>query len=263
MGTVRSGDGTSIAYERRGSGPAVVLVGGGLDDGSENTPLAAELASAFTTYNYARRGRGHSGDTPPYSVGREIDDIAALIRIAGPPVHLFGASSGGMFALEACAAGLPVHRVAVYEVPYDTSDGAAARFGAYRSELDALLQAERRGDAVELFMRIAGAGDDAIASARNAPVWPQLERLAPTLPYDAALYGPPPVARLAGISQAVLVATGGNDPFFETAADAVADALPRAERVTLTGQGHVADPAAMAGLLTRFFNETLTTPTSH
>ena len=120
MAYLTSADGTSIAYQRDGSGPAVVLVGGGLDDGTENAPLARELANHFTVYNFARRGRGDSGDTRPYAVEREIDDIAAIIGTAGGSAHLFGVSSGGMFGLEAAAAGLLVGRLAVYEVPYGT-----------------------------------------------------------------------------------------------------------------------------------------------
>jgi pimeloyl-ACP methyl ester carboxylesterase len=253
--TARSRDGTPIAYERAGHGVPVVLVGGGLDDGSENEPIAAELAATFTTYNYARRGRGASGDTPPYAVAREIEDIAALIAVEDRPVHLFGVSSGGMLALEATAAGLPIERVAVYEVPYDRSLDAEERFDGYRAMLDAALREGRRGDAVELFMRVAGAGDDAIADARLSPVWPQLEALAHTLAYDAAMYGPPPNARLAGITRPVLVATGGSDPFFEASADAITTAIPSAQRVVLEGQGHVADASAVARVLNQFFDD--------
>jgi pimeloyl-ACP methyl ester carboxylesterase len=95
MAYVTSADGTSIAYQRDGSGPAVILIGGGLDDGSENVPLARELAEHFAVYNFARRGRGGSGDTQPYTVQREIDDIAAITAQAGGSANLFGVSSGG------------------------------------------------------------------------------------------------------------------------------------------------------------------------
>jgi pimeloyl-ACP methyl ester carboxylesterase len=253
MSTVRSSDGTAIAYERRGQGPAVILVGGGLDDGSENAPLAAELAEHFTTFNYARRGRGASGDTQPYAVQRELEDIAALIEPAGGRAHLYGASSGGMFALEAAMAGLPVDRIALYEVPYDTSEGAAERFAVYREQLASTLAQGCRGDAVGLFMRLAGASDEQIAGARNSPFWPGSEALAHTLAYDAELYGPPPVERLAGVTQPTLVASGGAADFYESAADAVAAALPNGRRLTLEAQGHVVDPKAMADALFRFF----------
>jgi pimeloyl-ACP methyl ester carboxylesterase len=192
MASVTSADGTSIAYQRDGSGPAVILIGGGLDDGSENAPLARELAEHFTVYNFARRGRGDSGDTQPYAVQREIDDIAAITAQAGGSANLFGVSSGGMFALEAAAAGLPVGRLAVYEVPYDTAADALDRAREYREQLGATLAEGRRAGAVALFMRLAGSSENDIADAMDSPYWPGLKDLANTLAYDAALYGPPP-----------------------------------------------------------------------
>jgi pimeloyl-ACP methyl ester carboxylesterase len=251
---VMSRDGTSIAYDRQGAGPPVILVGGGLDDGSENAPLATELADRFTVYNYARRGRGESGDTSPYAVQRELEDLEALLGLAGGSAGVYGVSSGGMFALEAAATGLAIRRLAVYEVPYDTTAEAAQRNRAYREQLESLLARDRRGDAVELFMRLAGASDEDIAGARGSPHWPGLEELAHTLAYDAACYGPPPVDRLATITQPALVLTGGGAEFFELAADAVAAAMPSAQRVVLEGQGHVADPKAVATALERFLN---------
>jgi pimeloyl-ACP methyl ester carboxylesterase len=255
MAYLTSSDGTSIAYQRDGSGPAVVLIGGGLDDGSENAPLARELAKHFTVYNFARRGRGQCGDTRPYALEREIDDIAAVISEAGGSAHLFGVSSGGMFALEAAAAGLPVGRLAVYEVPYDTADDAVQRAREYREQLGAALAEDRRADAVALFMRLAGSSENDIADAMNSPYWPGLEDLANTLAYDAALYGPPLTGRWMTIGQPTLVATtGGSNDYFEEAADAVAASLAHAERQVIAGQGHVVDPKVMAAVLTRFFS---------
>jgi pimeloyl-ACP methyl ester carboxylesterase len=251
---VTSRDGTPIAYHRQGAGPPVILVGGGLDDGSENAPLAIELAARFTVYNYARRGRGESGDTQPYAVERELEDLEALIGQAGGFAHVHGVSSGGMFALEAAAAGLAIQRLAVYEVPYDVAPDASQRNQAYREQLRAALAEGRRGDAVELFMRLAGSSDEDIAGARSSPYWPGLEALAHTLAYDAACYGPPPVDRLATVTQPTLVLTGGGVEFFELAADAVAAAIPSAERAVLEGQGHMADPKSVATALERFLN---------
>jgi pimeloyl-ACP methyl ester carboxylesterase len=254
MNRLTSRDGTSIAYERQGDGPAVILVTGGLDDGAENAPLASELAGRFTAYNYNRRGRGASGDTQPYAVEREIEDIEALIAEAGGSAHLYGVSSGGALALEAAAAGLAVDRIAVYEVPYSVGEHGAEHWREYVEQLTALLAEERRGDAVELFMRLAGASEESIAGARSSPLWPGLEDLAHTLAYDAACLGDGlPTDRLAKVTQPVLVATGGADEFFERAADALAASLPRAERRTLEGQGHVVDPQVLGPVLARFF----------
>lgn len=108
-----SKDGTAIAFDRLGDGPPVVLVSGGSVDRSSHAPLATLLASHFTVINYDRRGRGPSGDTPPYAVAREIDDIAAVIAAAGGSAGLYGTSSGAALALEATAAGLPITRLAL------------------------------------------------------------------------------------------------------------------------------------------------------
>jgi pimeloyl-ACP methyl ester carboxylesterase len=135
---VTSNDGTSIAYERSGSGPPVILVGGGLVDPAtgragrwENAPLARELAERFTVINYDRRGRGDSGDSLPYAVERELEDIEALIAAAGGPAHIYGVSSGGALAIEAAAAGIAIDRLAVYEVPYGVGDDASQRWREY------------------------------------------------------------------------------------------------------------------------------------
>ena len=255
MNRVMSQDGTSIAYDSQGSGPAVILVTGGLDDGSENAPLATELAAHFTAYNYNRRGRGESGDTPPSAVEREIEDIEALIAEAGGSAHLYGVSSGGALVLEAAAAGLAIDRLAVYEVPYSVGDDAAQRWREYVEQLGPALAEGHRADALELFMRVAGSSDEDIARAKSSPFWAGGEALAHTLAYEAVVLGDglPPTARFARITQPALVATGGRDDFFERAADAIAASVPRAERRTLAGQGHVVDPAVLALVLERFF----------
>jgi pimeloyl-ACP methyl ester carboxylesterase len=249
MSHVISKDGTRIAYTRQGEGPALILVGGGLDDGAENEPLAAELARSFTVFNYARRGRGESGDTQPYALEREIEDLEALVAEAGGSAHLYGVSSGGALALEAASAGLAVDRIGVYEVPYSIDDGMRAGWREYRER----LAGAGRGEAIELFMRLAGSSDESVAAARSSDLWPGLEALAHTLAYDAACLreGLPP-AHFAGVTQPVLVATGGGWDFFEQAGDALAAILPRAERIVIERQGHVADPKAVTPVLERF-----------
>jgi Alpha/beta hydrolase family len=174
MNRVTSKDGTPIAYDRQGSGPAVILVGGAFVDRSENAPLATELAQRFTVYNYDRRGRGQSGDTQPYALDREIEDLQALIAEAGGSAHLYGVSSGGALVLEAVAAGVAADRLAVYEVPYNMADDGPQRQREYAETLEGLLAEGRRGDAAELFMRVAGASEEIIAGARSSPVrpWP-------------------------------------------------------------------------------------------
>jgi len=256
-GRVRSKDGTSIAYSRSGSGPAVILVTGSLDDGTENEPLAEALSDHFTVINYARRGRGESGDTLRYAIEREIEDIEALIEAAGGTAHLYGVSSGGALVVEAAARGVAANRIAVYEIPYDLADETPGFMRSYRDGLEALLAEGRRGDALALFMEIAGSSAQDIAEARASSLWPGLEELAPTLAYDAAVLGDgrPPLERLAAIRQPALIATGGGSPSVEAAADAMVAALPSGRRLVLENQPHVVDPGVMAAALIAFFGE--------
>lgn len=266
MNRVTSNDGTAIAYDRQGSGPAIILVGGAFVDRSENAALAIELAKQFTAYNYDRRGRGDSGDTLPYAVEREIEDIEALVAEAGGSAHLYGISSGGALALEAAAAGVGIDKLAVYEVPYNMADDGPQRQREYVEQLGAFLAQERRGEAAELFMRTAGASEEMIAEAKDSPVWPGLEAIAHTLAYDAACLGngQPPTARLARITRPTLVATGGRSPdsfvgeggdFFGKAADAIVASIPQAERQTIEGQTHMVDPKVLAPVLVLFLRE--------
>jgi pimeloyl-ACP methyl ester carboxylesterase len=237
---------------------------GGLDDGSENAALAHELAEHFTVFNYARRGRGDSGDTPPYAVEREIEDIEALITEAGGRAHLYGVSSGGALALEAAATGAAVAKLAVYEVPYSIGRDALQVWQTYVEQLSAALGEGRDDDALELFMRLAGSSDQDVAGAKASPYWPGLRVLAHTLAYDVACLddGAPPAARLTQITQPTLVATGSvMDPhmgglqagFFDHAADVITELIPWAQRMTIRGEGHRVDPKALAPVLVRFF----------
>jgi pimeloyl-ACP methyl ester carboxylesterase len=260
---ISSRDGTPIAYELEGDGPTVILVGGGVTDRSENAPLVPELAAHFTVINYDRRGRGASGDSTPYAVAREIEDIDALIESAGGSAHLFGVSSGGALVLEAAAAGSDIGRFAVFEVPYNVDAEWPREWAAYREELDRALDAGDRGSAFEAFMRVTGSSDDEIAGTRASPFWSDLEAIAHTLRYDAACQGTgqPPTERLGTIEQPALVLTGDDRPTdaprwvqaLDTAADVIAAALRNGQRETLRGQSHVPDERVLATRLAEFF----------
>ncbi len=265
MPHVTSTDGTPIGYDWLSSeGPVVVLVGGGLDDGTENVPLGQQLTRDFTVVNYRRRGRGDSGDIQPYSVQREIEDLAAVIDATGGRAHAFGASSGGALLLEAAAAGLPIDRIAVHEVPYQVDEAMISAWQTYTADLVRALDIDDRDEALRLFMRLAGSSDEDIAGAEAAPVWTGLRELAPTLRYDAACLGdgPPPAERLATVTQPVMLTTGATvDPhsaglpidFFGAAADATAQHLPNAQRKTIEIPGHVPDPTLLSPVLTTFY----------
>ncbi|MET8616290.1 alpha/beta fold hydrolase [Streptomyces albidoflavus] len=255
MDTVVSRDGTPIAYGTRGSGPALVLVGGAMTTGEHAAPLAGLLADSFTVVTYDRRGRGRSGDTRPYAAGREVEDLAEVIRAVGGPAALYGVSSGAALALHAASAGTAVSRVALYEPPFTVGEADPSRREAYRSRLVALLAADDRGGAVELFMTHIGLPPEMIAGARRSPAWPGLEAVAPTLAYDDELLGDgaPPLDRLALVPVPALVMAGSaSPPAMTEAARTVAEALPKGTYRELDGQTHDVAPEAVAAALREF-----------
>src|SRR6185437_6873474 len=186
MSPVTSADGTTIAFERTGQGPAIILVDGALCSraGGPMRGLAALLSPHFTVYAYDRRGRNESGDTKPYAVEREVEDIAALLAEAGESACVYGISSGAALALEAASTlGAKVRKLAMYEAPYNSDAAVRQRARDYTDNLTEALAAGRRGDAVELFMTMVGTPADQVAGMRQSPFWPALEAVAPTLAY--------------------------------------------------------------------------------
>ena len=257
METVTSRDGTTIAFDRLGAGPAVVLVSGGSVDRMSNAPLAALLAEHFTVFNYDRRGRGPSGDTPPYAVQREIEDLEAVIAAAGGAASVYGSSSGAALALEAAATGLPITKLALWEPPYFVDDSYPRPPTDTARTYTELVQAGRRGDAVEYFMmQVVGLPPEFVSQARQSPFWQAQEDLAHTLAYDATIMGDYslPTQRVATVRTPTLVLTGGSSfPFMHSAARAIADLIPGGQTETLPGQEHNVDPSVLAPALTAFF----------
>lgn len=260
-GEVTSEDGTRIAFDRTGDGPPVILVGGALSDRRAATSFAVELSSSFTAYAFDRRGRGDSGDTPPYAVEREMDDLDALIREAGGRAFLFGVSSGAALVLETTARSGGADGLAVYEPPFDVDPGGPRIPMDFVAHLDELREQDRRGEAVEYFMTTGvGLASEEIAQMRGAPFWAGLEALAHTLPYDGRVMGfdrpdrSLPVERWKAIEVPVLAMGGGASPErMRNVARAVADALLDATYRSIPGQTHQADPATMAPVLRAFF----------
>jgi pimeloyl-ACP methyl ester carboxylesterase len=263
MPTVTSADGTTIAYDTTGQGPAVIVIDGALGYRASfgDSELAQLLAPHFTVYTYDRRGRGGSSDTLPFALMREVEDIEALIDAAGGEAYLYGMSSGGALALEA-ALGLleKVAKLAIYEVPYDSTEAGVQAWHTYRAKLDELTAARQRGDAVALFMQFVGVPADMIAGMRQSPMWPSLEAVAPTLPYDAAALGDDrvvPTERAATLTMRTLILDGGASvatmPFMRATAEELTQAIPNAEHQILEGQRHDVDPKAVAPVLVAFF----------
>jgi len=267
MNKVQSADGTTIAFDRVGKGPALILVGGALEHrmmDSETARLAAlpRLTQHFTVYHYDRRGRGDSTDTQPYAVEREIEDIEAIIDAAGGSAFVFGISSGAALAMEAAVElGSKVKKLAMYEAPYNDDQAARQAWKEYRKQLVKLLSAGRRGDALVLFMMLVGIPADHVPAARQHPMWPTWEAVAATLAYDAAVLGEDasvPTGRAARVSIPALVMDGGASfPFMHVAATALAKAMPNAQLRTLEGQTHEVAVEVLAPVLVEFFNSSV------
>ena len=259
---VTSKDGTRIALDRSGHGPALILVGGALSDRSGWAPLAKLLTPRLTVFSFDRRGRGDSEDTSPYSVEREIEDLEAVIDEAGGAAFVHGQSSGAVLALEA-AAKLPakVRKLSLYEPPFIIDDSRPPPPENFVSHIKELITANRRGDAIEFWMTdVVGAPAEAVAQMRSAPTWPALKAVAHTLPYDIAILGdnmagnPLPSQRWTSVAAPTLVMDGGASPaWIRNSAQALEDILPNARHRTLEGQTHNAAPEVLAPEIERFF----------
>jgi pimeloyl-ACP methyl ester carboxylesterase len=255
--TVTSADGTTIAYDQTGSGPAVVLVSGGSTDRMANAGLAGVLSATNTVYNFDRRGRGDSGDTLPYAVEREIEDIRAVIGATGGPAGLYGTSSGGALALHAAAAlGPQVEKLALWEVPYFEDPGLrppADTVEQYRKRLDAGHPEE----AAEYFMTdVVRLPAEFVEFAKTQPFFAGQVKIAHTLVYDALCMGdygiPRDVARR--VTAPTLVLAGGADfPAMVESARSLAEAIPNGRFRHLEGQGHNVDPTVIGAALAEFF----------
>ena len=249
-GMTTSRDGTSLAFDRSGHGPPVILVVGAFNSRTTGAPLAASLAARFTVFTYDRRGRGESGDTLPYSVDREIEDLDAVIRLTGEPAAVFGYSSGAVLALRAAARGVPITKLALYEPP-------PVQPASHASELAALIASGRRGDAVEYFQReLVRIPEAIVAQFRRAPFRCALEAMAHTLVYEATILADDAhSAELnASVRQATLVIAGGvSPPVMRETAAALGRSLPDGRSLIIDGATHDLVPGLLGPALERFF----------
>ncbi len=262
MSIVTSIDGTAIAFQRSGAGSPIVLVSPALGDHTGNAGLAGVLSRNLTVINYDRRGRSLSQDTSPYAPIREVQDIEALIDSAGGSAYLFGSSSGAVLALEAAARlGSKVKALFMYEPPFILDDSRPPLPPDYIQHLRSLISRDRRADAVEYFMHQAvGVPEEMLAQMRNDPMWPSLEAVAHTLPYDGEIMGdtmsgrPLPPHRWDSVTAPALVMAGGASPaWMQHAAQALADALPRCKYRTLEGRDHSAVMTAPVDIATTMY----------
>jgi pimeloyl-ACP methyl ester carboxylesterase len=264
VGKAFSKDGTAIAFDRIGKGPPVILIDGALCYRSmgQSWQLAELLAQHFTVFTYDRRGRGASGDTAPYAVEREVEDIAELLGEAGGSAFVWGTSSGAVLALEAANRLSGIKKLALYEAPFIVDDTRPTTEDGW-DRISGAVTADRRGDAVKLFLKLVGVpGFVRALMPLMIPMWLKLKAVAHTLPYDGAIVRdnqrgkPLPSSRWASVTIPALVTDGGISPAWMRHANrSLASVLPNAQYRTLKGQTHMLKPKAHAPMLVEFFKD--------
>jgi pimeloyl-ACP methyl ester carboxylesterase len=264
VGKVFSKDGTAIAFDRIGNGPPVILIDSALcyRGMGQSGKLAELLAQHFTVFTYDRRGRGRSGDTAPYAVEREVEDIATLLSEAGGAAFVWGMSSGAVLALEAANRLGGIKKLALYEAPFIVDSTRPTTEDDW-NRISAAVAADRRSDAVKLFLKSVGVpGFVRALMPLMIPVWSKLKAVAHTLPYDGAIVRdnqrgkPLPASRWASATIPALVMDGGNSPaWVRNANRALARVLPNAQYRTLEGQTHMLKPKPHAPMLVEFFKD--------
>jgi predicted ATPase/DNA-binding SARP family transcriptional activator len=256
-GRVRSGDATPIAYDRSGKGPPLILIGGALNDRRTYEPLAASLGRHLTVLSYDRRGRGASGDTSPYRVECEIEDLQALVQAAGGSAYAFGVSSGAVLAVQAAARGVHLTRLVLAEPPFILDDTRSQVAADLIPRLEELISSGRRGDAVELFLTEAIEMPlEVVAPMRSAPTWPVLEALAHTIVYDLTIMGDFTLpTEWASVTAPTLVLVGQYSASWrQNTARATASTLPNGVLRSITGHPHDAPPEVLAPILLEFLS---------
>jgi pimeloyl-ACP methyl ester carboxylesterase len=239
----------------------LILVAGAFQDRMAMSTYAGPLSEHFTVYTYDRRGRGGSGDTQPYALEREIEDIDALIQETGESAFVFGGSSGGVLTLDAAAHGLNIKKLAVYEPPFVVDGSREPPPEDIVDQLKNLISSGRRGDAAETFMTKGSLMPaEMVAGMRMQPFWPSVEVVAHTLVYDAMIMegtmrgGPLPVDRWRTVTIPTLIVYGGAGPAWsQNAAKALVNLLPNSEEWILEGQFHDLTPDILTPVLEKFF----------
>jgi pimeloyl-ACP methyl ester carboxylesterase len=249
--TAVSADGTKIAYTRQGSGPALVLIDGALCSRAfgPHPTLATVLSTDFTVYTYDRRGRGESTDTLPYSVAREVEDLAAVIAEAGGEAFVSGHSSGALLALH--AGGLPIPKMALFEPPIGDDEYESVE-SEFTAGLRQLVESGRRGEAVTQFQQAIGIPEEIIASMK--PIWPSLEAMAHTVIYDCTIVGQTTYDLVRTVRTPTLVlnsdVTGENLTHW---AKTVAEHLPNGTHRAMVGGWHGVPDEDLKPVLVEFF----------
>jgi pimeloyl-ACP methyl ester carboxylesterase len=261
MTQVTSKDGTKIAFEKSGTGPALIIVSGALSARSlfEGEPrlLVETLSKHFTVYIYDRRGRGDSTDEQPYDVEREIEDLESLIQETGGQAYLYGVSSGGALSLRAAAklgAG-KVQILAIFEVPYGQGKEV---FDKQKEGVNERIKNGKPGDAAAFFLSQIGTPREALQKMKSSPAWRTFENIDFTLNYDYQVLGdgaiPRDIVKTITIPTLVMVGEKGME-FMHATAEQLATLIPNAEYKTLKGQMHQPKAEVVAPALSAFFNK--------
>jgi pimeloyl-ACP methyl ester carboxylesterase len=259
MSTVKSKDGTLIAYQKAGNGPSVIVVDGALCSRAfgPTHKLVPLLSTHFTVITYDRRGRNESGDTAPYSVEREMEDIEALINEAGGSVYIVGFSSGAALAFRTAASGLPIKKLAMYEAPYIMNMGGHNPPADTAEQLKQLIALGKRADAVKFFMKDMVGMPGIIPTVMSlTPMWKKLKAVAHTIPYDAAIMDgfTIPTTLATKINISALVMNGSKSQVsLRNASKKLSEVIPSADYKILKGQTHDVSMKAIAPELITFF----------
>jgi pimeloyl-ACP methyl ester carboxylesterase len=254
METTTSKDGTTLAYDRVGTGPALIFVPGVFNLRDTCAPVAAELAESFTSYTYDRRARGNSTNVRPYAVEREVEDLEAMLEVAGGSASVFGFSSGAILALRAAAAGLPIDRLFLYEAPFRFDDAEPVPPPDLPEQLQQMVDDGRGADVVTTFQsRAIGLPDEVVAGIRRAPFFPALEAMAQSVVHDAVLTTsmPVPTPEMAAVRVPTVVLRGGRTwPRLAVAAERLAEMLPAATlRILPDASDHGLEPVSTAAAI--------------
>ena len=253
-----SKDGTKLGYDVLGSGPPLVIVNGAL--AVRNFVFAKRMAEAFakhfTVYNYDRRGRNDSGDTKPYTVAKEVDDVAAICKVAGGKPYVVGFSSGAALALEAAASGVAMAGLFAYEPPYTRADPSDKTDASFQTTLDELVAKDDRSGAVSYFMRTVGVPAFGVAVMKLLPMWKTMKATAHTLPYDARIMAgfEVPAARLAKVKVPTVLSYGTKTaPRLRMAAEAAHKAVPESRLVPVPKANHAGAPKLLVPVVVAVF----------
>lgn len=252
MQTVRSKDGTPIAFRQEGAGPDLLIIGGSLADHRSYVPLAQELARHFTVTNIDRRGRGLSGSTSPYAPEREVEDLAAVLALCKGPVHLYGHSAGAALALHAAAMGLPLGMLVLADPPYSPRGGdetaAAAAHFEEAVQIQRLIEHDGAAAGARQFLRNMGVPAQDLEALLESEAGASMVQLAKTLPYDYALLGdglvPTELAARVGCPALVLAPAASLQVALQ-----LVHALPVARFVPMDAPIHELAPPQLAAVL--------------